>query len=326
MQESRSNKIDDSPENSQTKEPKEDSDNTNSSKKEDLEAKKVEKEESQQEDKETAEINRMAKPFWLAKIYVKFPWIVVAVSWLVILMCFGITAIFGLFSLSDSEEREFFVWSDPIIEAWDMKVLSQEDIDKSIAGSQQALQTNQPRDWNTNVYFTCHDDDCNVFSPETLKKQHEAEQKFIGSSDYSKYCKAVSDTDSSCAGEGDGFLSIGQKYFSAQLAAGTLSQADLTAALPTIRTDWADVKFLFGKDFDQSSATPTTKFMRSQFKLSNPIDIDGKRYKSAFDDEKGQLKDVTDFMVDVRPDVEDISTDSQKVRIFNIAISNYDFT
>jgi len=47
--------------------------------------------------REFKEIEKMSKPFWLAKLFVRFPWIVLLVSWVVLFAFVGITGVFGLF-------------------------------------------------------------------------------------------------------------------------------------------------------------------------------------------------------------------------------------
>lgn len=161
-------------------------------------------------------------------------------------------------------------------------------MDEAIAGSQQALQTNQPTQWATSIFFTCDDDDCNIYTVENIKKMYEAEKAFLNHKDYSKFCRATSDSDTTCAPEGTGFKSIAQKFFKTQLDANNLQQSDLTTALATLTVDptWTDYKFLLGKDFDRNAASPKTKYIRTMVDLSNPINVDGTRYSSAFDKEK----------------------------------------
>lgn len=279
------------------------------------------------EEQEREEIDRLAKPFWLAKVFVKYPWIVVSVMWVLILIVFAITGIFQLFVLSDNSERDYLVWGDYRVQNWDMRDLAQEDMDEAIAGSQQSLQVNQPDQWATSLFFTCDKDDCNLFTVDNIKKMYEAEKAFLNHKDFTKFCKATSDVDTTCAPEGDGFKSIAQKFFKTQLDANTLTDGDIATAYATLKTDpeWTDYKFLLGKDFDRNAASPKTSYVRTIIELSNPIEIDGKRYKSAFDDEKGQDEECAQFMLDVRPDVEDVSEGDFEARIFNGVLSDKDF-
>ena len=111
---------------------------------------------------------------------------------------------------------------------------------------------------------------------------YETEQKLLNHKDYSKFCKAVSSTDSSC--DPNGYFSLTSEF-----TFPGFSQADFDTFRDNIRTDndkWLKYKFLFGAEFDHTNSSSNSKYLRSIFYLSNPITWDGTVYKTSFDKEK----------------------------------------
>lgn len=131
----------------------------------------------------------MSKPFWLAKIFVKFPWIVVVVSW-VIMACFlGIVGIFNLFAMSESSGRDFLVWSDVKVKNHDQLVLAREDLNDATESDAQSQRTVKMDTFT--LLFECDKECDTLLTVSALKQIYDAEEAVKGSSLYSTFCKAA---------------------------------------------------------------------------------------------------------------------------------------
>jgi len=129
-----------------------------------------EKEDKLQEEMEEKEIERLSKPFFLGKLYVRFPWIIVVLSWLIFGVFIGINAVFSLFEFNEIHYRDYRVWSDYRVERYDMKELAFDALEIGSAGDLQDLRVNQERSWLTNIVFLCEGDCETVFTAANILK------------------------------------------------------------------------------------------------------------------------------------------------------------
>jgi len=133
-----------------------------------------EEENKLQEELEEKEIQKLSKPFFLGKLFVRFPWVVVILCWLIVAVFVGITIALGLFEMTDQGKRDYLVWSDYRVKRRDRLVLAQEDMDRELIGDSQEQRSFTPDEWFTNLFYKC--DDCeDVFTAEIIKKIYEAE-------------------------------------------------------------------------------------------------------------------------------------------------------
>lgn len=176
-----------------------------------------EAEDKLQKEMEEKEIERLSKPFFLAKMFVRFPWIVIVICWLIISVFLAITGIFGLFEMTDFGERDYLVWGDYRVKRRDRMVLAHEDLDKALAGETQPQRSTSPDEWFTNLFYTCSDCD-NLFTTENIVKIYQAEIKLQKNEDYSIFCKVrptgqaitPQTLNSECDEEDTGYLSVTQ--------------------------------------------------------------------------------------------------------------------
>ncbi len=89
---------------------------------------KAEEEDKRQHELEQADIERQSQPFWIGKLFVKFPIIIYLVAWIFFIIFIGLSIAFGLFTMSDQNNRDYLVWSEERVERMDMRVLATETL------------------------------------------------------------------------------------------------------------------------------------------------------------------------------------------------------
>ena len=153
------------------------------------------------------EVEKLGRPFFLAKWFVKCPCLVILVCWIVFI-AFMLAFFFTDLYVQDAPHpRDFLVWNNDVVVSYDVlttaqKVIAEEQAELG-AG---VLRQFQIQRWQTVVQFAC--DECEtLMSKEGLEQVYAVEQKIIGDAEYSNFCKATSSTDTSCDVD-EGYFSI----------------------------------------------------------------------------------------------------------------------
>ena len=131
---------------------------------------------------------------------------------------------------------------------------------------------------------------------ENIKKMYEIEKKFFTFKDYGDFCKATSNTNLNC--DPNSWLSFAKNFES---SISTVTQTQIDSKLSSISSNIAEYyqnNFFFDKSFSQTNTK--TKTIRAMFLFANPIDHNGKRYKTFNDHELDQELAFVEFSKESR--------------------------
>ena len=81
-------------------------------------------EETYDEKNKREQLEKESTPFWLTNIFVRGPQWCIIVSFVILAWLTNKSFEDGMFTLADSEGRDFLVWSDPKVKADDMRNLA----------------------------------------------------------------------------------------------------------------------------------------------------------------------------------------------------------
>jgi hypothetical protein len=212
------------------------------------------------------------------------------------MMILSLTAIVtGSMNLTDEHYRDYLVWENEIVQEFDMMALTEEKIQTNYADGIQPLRTTTNYEYTTSIMYEW--DGCDtLLTVDNIKKMYELEQKILNDPDYGKFCKAVSSSDSSCA---DSDYSSFAKNFAANI--NTLTQADIDTKLASISgslPDYYSNNYFFDKGFSQTNTK--AKKARAIFIFANPIEIDGRRFKTYKDD----IREQDEYFIEFSDDLE----------------------
>ena len=258
------------------------------------------------------EIERLSKPFWLSKLIVRFPIIILSSVFLFMIIMAVIVYVTGATTLTDSYYRDYLVWGSKLVNDYDLLVLTQKEVENNYSGGYQPLRTTKENAYLTFLLFEWSSWDT-ILTVDNLKKMYEIEQKVYTNKNFVNYCLAQNTSSSSCSSSS--YLSFTKNFANIN----TLTQSDIDTKLASIgssTTDYYNNNFFFENSFTQSNLK--TKKARAIFLFATPIEIDGTRYKTSSDRYIEQTKKFVQFSYSIESDVFSVQT-SLSVRFYNIA-------
>lgn len=147
---------------------------------------------------------------------------------------------------------------------------------------------------------------------------YEAEQKINENSDWSLFCLAESDTNTSCSTSA--YLSFTRNFASID----TLTQAEIDTVLTamSLNSTFFDAnKIFFEESFSQTNLK--SSLARSIFVPALPLEIDGVRYDTEEDRQSTQLGKYYEFSHSVRNDVLSVTSDMLKINFYGLGWDSY---
>ena len=109
---------------------------------------------AKQRQQEKAE--KASKPFCFSKLLVKWPWMVLLVAFLCIMMMFGLILGLGVFKVTETAERGYLVWGADIVQKYDMGTLGEEEIRDSLFPGSTAPHSSQFQPFLTYFIYQAH--------------------------------------------------------------------------------------------------------------------------------------------------------------------------
>ena len=147
---------------------------------------------------------------------------------------------------------------------------------------------------------------------------YEAEQKISANSEWSSYCLAESDTNSSC--KTSSYLSFTQNFANIE----TLTQAEIDTVLTAISVNstlYDANSIFFEEGFTQTNLK--SKLARSVFEPALPLEIDGTRYENEQDRTEDQQDHFYSFAHNVRSNILDIKSETLNVNLYGVGWESY---
>ena len=262
------------------------------------------------EDQLNIEIDQLSTPFWVSKLIVNFPIIII---WTVFSIMIAITVIViatGAATPKETYYRDPLVLGSKLVNDYDIIYLTQKTIEESFSGGLQPLRTMKQGDFQTFILFECTSWDT-ILTVDFLKKMFEIEQKIYQQNNFKNFWLAKSTSDSSWSSYS--YLSFTRNFPNMDTL--THSQIDsVLAYMITNETFYHNNYFYFENSFDKTNLK--SKKARAIFTFATPIEIDGVRYSTSSDRFFDQAAKFVEFSYSMESDVYSVQT-SLNVRFYN---------
>ena len=135
------------------------------------------------EEKMEKEIKHASRPLWISTLIVKYPIIMLLITFLVYIIFSVIVFTTNAAKLDSSYYRDYLVWGDPIVNKYDAMELSAEDLNENYPNGEQPLRTTRSGSYTIQILFECSD--CNtILTVDNLKQMYEVEQILLNQQNY----------------------------------------------------------------------------------------------------------------------------------------------